>query len=198
MVIYELEFGIYLLFGICYLPSCPADAGGEFVIYLLFFSKNGDKMKYSIFNIKYSMLNIPVVNDYGHLQENLIIVQMFILPCNSIVSIESSGKDKVKLAYSDKSELTSKTRIFAIVNRKFSIVNIKSKRGNIVKSSFRGASWNNSTTNLRVSDRNNAANPNANRNNNYGFRFSNTIIEKPDSSSLNPSRVNHRERRIYV
>jgi len=42
-----------------------------------------------------------VVNDYGHLQENLIIVQMFILPCNSIVSIESSGKDKVKLAYSD-------------------------------------------------------------------------------------------------
>jgi len=35
---------------------------------------------------------------------------------------------------------------------------------------FRGGNWNNSTDNLRASDRNNAANVNGNRNNNYGFR----------------------------
>jgi len=35
---------------------------------------------------------------------------------------------------------------------------------------FRGGAWNNDSTNLRVSDRNNAANTNANRNNNNGFR----------------------------
>ncbi len=38
-------------------------------------------------------------------------------------------------------------------------------------SSFRGGNWNNAENNLRVSDRNNAANPNADRNNNYGFRL---------------------------
>jgi hypothetical protein len=35
---------------------------------------------------------------------------------------------------------------------------------------FRGGNWNNNSDNLRVSDRNNAANVNSNRNNNNGFR----------------------------
>ena len=35
---------------------------------------------------------------------------------------------------------------------------------------FRGGSWNNNDENLRVSNRNNAANTNANRNNNNGWR----------------------------
>ncbi len=38
-------------------------------------------------------------------------------------------------------------------------------------SGFRGGNWNNSESNLRVSDRNNAANTNTDRNNNYGFRL---------------------------
>ncbi|MCH7573100.1 MAG: SUMF1/EgtB/PvdO family nonheme iron enzyme, partial [Planctomycetes bacterium] len=37
-------------------------------------------------------------------------------------------------------------------------------------SGFRGGSWNNNSTNARVSDRNNASNTNTNRNNNIGFR----------------------------
>jgi hypothetical protein len=37
-------------------------------------------------------------------------------------------------------------------------------------SGFRGGNWNNNSNNARVSDRNNAANTNANRNNNIGFR----------------------------
>jgi len=39
---------------------------------------------------------------------------------------------------------------------------------------IRGGSWNNDATNLRVSDRNNAGNTNADRNNNYGFRAART------------------------
>jgi len=35
---------------------------------------------------------------------------------------------------------------------------------------LRGGNWNNSTDNLRASDRNNAANTNGNRNRNYGGR----------------------------
>ena len=40
-----------------------------------------------------------------------------------------------------------------------------------IGSGFRGGNWNNSESNLRVSDRNNAANTNTDRNNNYGFRL---------------------------
>lgn len=39
---------------------------------------------------------------------------------------------------------------------------------------FRGGTWNNASTNARVSDRNNAANDNANRNNNNGARCAKT------------------------
>jgi len=39
---------------------------------------------------------------------------------------------------------------------------------------FRGGNWNNDATNARVSDRNNAANTNANRNNNNGARLAKT------------------------
>ena len=42
-------------------------------------------------------------------------------------------------------------------------------------SSFRGGDWDNSTAYLRVSDRSNAASPNAGRYNNCGFRLSRTI-----------------------
>jgi len=42
-------------------------------------------------------------------------------------------------------------------------------------SSFRGASWNNSATSLRVSYRSSAANPNAHRFSNYGFRAVRTL-----------------------
>jgi hypothetical protein len=35
---------------------------------------------------------------------------------------------------------------------------------------FRGGNWNNNASNARLSDRNNAANVNGNRNNNYGGR----------------------------
>ena len=36
---------------------------------------------------------------------------------------------------------------------------------------FRGGNWNNNAENMQVSNRNNAANTNTNRNNNYGFRL---------------------------
>ena len=41
---------------------------------------------------------------------------------------------------------------------------------------FRGGTWNNGSTNERVSDRNNAANTNTNRNNNNGARFAKTTF----------------------
>jgi len=41
---------------------------------------------------------------------------------------------------------------------------------------FRGGTWNNTSTNVRVSDRNNAANVNATRNNNNGGRCSKTFF----------------------
>ena len=41
---------------------------------------------------------------------------------------------------------------------------------------FRGGDWNDGSTNERVSDRNNAANVNTNRNNNNGARFANTTF----------------------
>jgi hypothetical protein len=44
-------------------------------------------------------------------------------------------------------------------------------------SGLRGGNWNNNADNERVSNRNNAANTNTNRNNNYGFRAGNTCIE---------------------
>ena len=46
---------------------------------------------------------------------------------------------------------------------------------------FRGGTWNNASTNERVSDRNNAANVNTNRNNERGARFAKTtlFIESP-------------------
>jgi len=40
-----------------------------------------------------------------------------------------------------------------------------------IGSGFRGGNWNNSESNLRVSDRNNAANTNTDRNNKNGFRL---------------------------
>lgn len=40
----------------------------------------------------------------------------------------------------------------------------------ITGAGFRGGNWNNDATNARVSDRNNAANTNPNRNNNNGGR----------------------------
>ncbi len=43
------------------------------------------------------------------------------------------------------------------------------------RSGFRGGTWNNGTTNARVSDRNNAANVNGNRNNNNGARAAKTV-----------------------
>lgn len=46
------------------------------------------------------------------------------------------------------------------------------KRG----SGFRGGTWNNTSTNARVSDRNNAANDNVNRNNNNGARCAKTLV----------------------
>lgn len=39
---------------------------------------------------------------------------------------------------------------------------------------IRGGNWNNDSSNLRVSDRNNAGNTNANRNNNNGVRLCKT------------------------
>jgi len=39
---------------------------------------------------------------------------------------------------------------------------------------IRGGSWNNDSSNLRVSDRNNAGNTNADRNNNNGVRLCKT------------------------
>ncbi|MCG2708462.1 MAG: hypothetical protein L6404_07470 [Candidatus Omnitrophica bacterium] len=39
---------------------------------------------------------------------------------------------------------------------------------------IRGGNWNNDATNARTSDRNNAANTNSSRNNNYGGRCVNT------------------------
>ncbi len=39
---------------------------------------------------------------------------------------------------------------------------------------IRGGDWNNDATNLRVSDRNNAGNTNADRNNNIGARVAKT------------------------
>ena len=42
--------------------------------------------------------------------------------------------------------------------------------GSLDGAEFRGGSWNNNDENLRVSNRNNAANTNANRNNNNGWR----------------------------
>ena len=54
---------------------------------------------------------------------------------------------------------------------------VETKKGRNRKSSgFRGGNWNNNATNARVSNRNNAANTNTNRNNNYGFRASNTCF----------------------
>ena len=41
---------------------------------------------------------------------------------------------------------------------------------------LRGGDWNNASTNARVSDRNNAANVNTNRNNNNGARFAKTAF----------------------
>jgi len=38
----------------------------------------------------------------------------------------------------------------------------------VLSGGFRGGNWNNDATNARVSDRNNAANANTNRNNNNG------------------------------
>jgi hypothetical protein len=43
-------------------------------------------------------------------------------------------------------------------------------------SGFRGGNWNNTTVNARVSDRNNAANVNGNRNNNNGARCAKTLV----------------------
>ncbi|MCF7878338.1 MAG: hypothetical protein K9L95_02560 [Candidatus Omnitrophica bacterium] len=45
-----------------------------------------------------------------------------------------------------------------------------------VFSGFRGGNWNNSSSNSRVSDRNNAANVNTNRNNNNGGRAVKTSL----------------------
>ena len=42
-------------------------------------------------------------------------------------------------------------------------------------SGLRGGTWNNDITNARVSDRNNAANDNTNRNNNNGARLAKTF-----------------------
>ncbi len=64
-------------------------------------------------------------------------------------------------------------------------------RCNVVKSAvgagFRGGNWNNDATNERASDRNNAANTNTNRNNNYGARCVKTssffvIASEPQAS----------------
>jgi len=41
---------------------------------------------------------------------------------------------------------------------------------------YRGGNWNNDATNARASDRNNAANTNANRNNNNGGRAVKTSL----------------------
>jgi len=113
-------------------------------------------------------------------------VQITFLPCNSIVSIESLGKDKDEPEYFDITEFTGKSPILMKIN-------IKSKSGSYHKSvafvvrffdyasgsGFRGGNWNNNATNLHVSNRNNAANTNANRNNNYGFRSANTYCLFP-------------------
>ena len=45
-----------------------------------------------------------------------------------------------------------------------------------VKCGFRGGDWNNGSTNERVSDRNNAANVDATRNNERGARFAKTTF----------------------
>jgi len=45
-----------------------------------------------------------------------------------------------------------------------------------VKCGLRGGDWNDGSTNERVSDRNNAANVNTNRNNNNGARFAKTTF----------------------
>jgi len=44
----------------------------------------------------------------------------------------------------------------------------------VMGAGFRGGNWNNDATNARTSDRNNAANTNSSRNNNYGGRCVNT------------------------
>ncbi len=46
----------------------------------------------------------------------------------------------------------------------------------------RGGNWNNDAANSCVSNRNNAANPNADRNNNYGFRCARTACRLAEFS----------------
>jgi hypothetical protein len=48
--------------------------------------------------------------------------------------------------------------------------NLRKKRVAVQGAGFRGGNWNNNASNARLSDRNNAANVNGNRNNNYGGR----------------------------
>jgi hypothetical protein len=55
----------------------------------------------------------------------------------------------------------------------FSLLRLK-MGGRVKKPGLRGGSWNNDTSNLRVSDRNNAAWTNTDRNNNVGFRPAST------------------------
>jgi retron-type reverse transcriptase len=50
----------------------------------------------------------------------------------------------------------------------------------ITGAGLRGGNWNNDATNARTSDRNNAANTNSNRNNNYGGRCVNTSLLMED------------------
>lgn len=48
----------------------------------------------------------------------------------------------------------------------------------LFRAGFRGGNWNNDATNERVSDRNNAANVNDNRNNNNGGRCARTSLSR--------------------
>jgi len=55
------------------------------------------------------------------------------------------------------------------------------RRKKAVGAGYRGGNWNNDSSNARVSDRNNAANTNANRNNNNGIRC---VKTSPDSGKI--------------